>query len=103
MKDSLVVLVDRQHQQNQGGISLAQQGKPLEAVNAGANLHQGHFGDFGPRPAERLFHGTERHGAPVARGAIDQHRQSFPDAAVVFNDRHADRAGSDGVGGRQSP
>ena len=78
-----------------------QQGDAFDARHARqADIDEGHVGDVGADPGQRLFHGTVGAGAAIAVSAVDQHLKPFADFAAVFDDRDLRRTGA-AVGGRE--
>ncbi len=91
VKDAFVVVINREHQQQQIGIALFQNAYPFDAGHAGqADVAEHYVRKAAANPGEGVFHRAVGARALKAFSAANEHRQTIADLAAVFDDGDLD-------------
>ena len=92
VENAIVVVVDREDQDDEVRVPLLQNADAVDAAHAGQpDVVEHDIGQVLSDPIQRLFHRSERAGAAESRCPVDDRRESLADLTTVFDNGDANR------------
>src|SRR5262245_13778871 len=92
LEDAIVIVVDRQHQDEQIGMPLLEDANAVDAAHAGkTDVVEDDVREIAVDPVERFLHRTEGARTAKAWRAVDDRGEAVADFPAVFHNRHTNR------------
>src|SRR5947207_14124198 len=93
----LIVVVDRQHEQRELRMTLAQQANAFDARHAWqSDVHERYVWQVAGNSRQRFFHRAIASDTLISWSSVDKNRQSVAQVAAILDDRGSDNRGQRG-------